>query len=164
MEHFKELPDPRINRTKDHELVDLLVNAICTLLCGGESFYDMEDLGKAKREWFSTFLLLPNGIPNHDTFNRLFARLDPVSFGECFIRWTEGLREAIHREVVALDGKALRRARTGTATFATSSAPGPSPTGWCLANSKWPTRATKSLPFPNNASWDHAYLLRLLDF
>ena len=113
MDHLKELPDPRINRTKDHELVDLLVIAICTLLCGGESFYDMEDFGKAKQEWFATFLRLPNGIPSHDTFNRLFARLDPVSFRECFMRWTESLRQAIHREVVALDGKALRRARDG---------------------------------------------------
>jgi hypothetical protein len=73
----------------------------------------MEDFGKAKREWFATFLRLPNGIPSHDTFNRLFARLDPVSFRECLMRWTESLREAIHREVVALDGKALRRARDG---------------------------------------------------
>jgi predicted transposase YbfD/YdcC len=113
MEHLKGLPDPRINRTKDHELVDLLVIAICTLLCGGESFYDMEDFGKAKRDWFATFLRLPHGIPSHDTFNRLFVRLDPVSFRECFMRWTESLREAIHREVVALDGKALRRARDG---------------------------------------------------
>ena len=71
----------------------------------------MEDFGKAKRGWFSTFLRLPNGIPSHDTFTRLFARLDPVAFRECFMRWTESLREAVHREVVALDGKALRRAR-----------------------------------------------------
>ena len=111
MDHLKEIPDPRIDRTRDHELVDILVIAICTLLCGGGSFYDMEDFGKAKRGWFSTFLRLPNGIPSHDTFTRLFARLDPVAFRECFMRWTESLREAVHREVVALDGKALRRAR-----------------------------------------------------
>ncbi len=111
MDHFKELPDPRINRTKHHELCDILVIAICTLLCGGTSFYDMEDFGKAKKEWFATFLRLPNGIPSHDTFTRLFAALDPVSFRECFMRWTEGLREAFHQEVIALDGKALRRAK-----------------------------------------------------
>ncbi len=111
MDHLKEIPDPRIDRTRGHELVDILVIAICTLFCGGESFYDMEDFGKAKRGWFSTFLRLPNGIPSHDTFTRLFARLDPVAFRECFMRWTESLREAVHREVVALDGKALRRAR-----------------------------------------------------
>lgn len=113
MDHLKEIPDPRLNRTKDHELVDILVISICTLLCGGESFYDMEDFGKAKKEWFATFLRLPNGIPSHDTFNRLFARIDPASFQECFMRWTQSVREAVHREVVAFDGKALRRARDG---------------------------------------------------
>ena len=111
IDHLKDLPDPRVNRTRDHELVDILIIAICTLLCGGESFYDMEDFGKAKREWFATFLRLPNGIPSHDTFTRLFARLDPASFRECFMRWTAGLREAVHQEIVALDGKALRHAK-----------------------------------------------------
>ena len=63
IDHLKELPDPRVNRTRHHELTDILVISICTLLCGGESFYDMEDFGKAKQDWFATFLPLPNGIP-----------------------------------------------------------------------------------------------------
>jgi predicted transposase YbfD/YdcC len=108
--HFKDLSDPRINRTKDHELIDILVIAICTLLCGGEGFNDMEDFGKAKEEWFRTFLRLSNGIPSHDTFNRIFAALDPKQFLECFLRWTQSLRQAIQKEIVAVDGKALRRA------------------------------------------------------
>jgi predicted transposase YbfD/YdcC len=108
--HFQDLPDPRVNRTKDHELVDVLVIAICTLLCGGESFNDMEDFGRAKQDWFKTFLALPNGIPSHDTFNRIFAALDPKGFLDCFLRWTQSLRRAIPQEIVALDGKALRRA------------------------------------------------------
>ena len=108
--HFQNLPDPRVNRTKDHDLIDLLVIAICTLLCGGESFNDMEDFGHAKREWFQTFLSLRHGIPSHDTFNRLFAALDPRAFGDCFVRWTQSLRQAVAQEIVALDGKALRRA------------------------------------------------------
>ena len=108
--HFQDLPDPRVNRTKDHDLIDLLVIAICTLLCGGEGSNDMEDFGHAKRHWFETFLTLRNGIPNHDTFNRLFAALDPKAFGQCFVRWTQSLRQAVAQEIVALDGKALRRA------------------------------------------------------
>jgi len=108
--HFQDLPDPRVNRTREHDLIDLLVIAICTLLCGGESFNDMEDFGHAKHDWFKTFLTLRNGIPSHDTFNRLFAALDPEAFGDCFVRWTQSLRQAVAREIVALDGKALRRA------------------------------------------------------
>jgi len=110
LEHFKDLVDPRVNRTRDHELIDILIIAVCTLLCGGETFNDMEDFGKAKKDWFKTFLTLPNGIPSHDTFNRLFAALNPAEFLECFERWTQSLRQAVKREIVALDGKALRRA------------------------------------------------------
>lgn len=110
IEHFQDLPDPRVNRTKDHDLIDLLVIAICTLLCAGESFNDMEDFGHAKHAWFKTFLRLRNGIPSHDTFNRLFAALDPKAFVDCFLRWTQSLRQAVPQEIVALDGKALRRA------------------------------------------------------
>lgn len=113
IEHFKALPDPRVDRTKDHELIDLLVIAICTLLCAGESFNDMEDFGKAKADWFKRFLTLRHGVPSHDTFNRLFAALDPQAFGDCFVRWTQSLRTAVAQEIVALDGKALRRALSG---------------------------------------------------
>ena len=113
IEHFKDLPDPRVPRTKYHELMDVLTIAICTLLCAGESFNDMEDFGKAKEDWFKSFLTLRHGIPSHDTFNRVFAALDPVAFGACFIAWTQSLRTAVAQEIVALDGKALRRALAG---------------------------------------------------
>jgi len=108
--HLAHVPDPRINRKKEHELTDILVIAVCTLLCAGETFNDMEDFGNAKHDWFKTFLTLRNGIPSHDTFNRVFAALDPKHFLDCFLSWTQSVREAVAQEVVALDGKALRRA------------------------------------------------------
>jgi predicted transposase YbfD/YdcC len=110
IEHFETLSDPRVDRTKDHDLIDVLIIAICTLLCGGESFNDMEDFGHAKHDWFKTFLGLRSGIPSHDTFNRVFAALDPQQFLDCFLRWTQSVRQAVTQEIVAMDGKALRRA------------------------------------------------------
>lgn len=75
---LKQLPDPRFHRTQEHRLIDILVIGVCTLLCGGEGFNDMEDFGEAKKDWLKTFLELPNGIPSHDTFNRVFATLNPA--------------------------------------------------------------------------------------
>jgi predicted transposase YbfD/YdcC len=113
IEHFEKLPDPRVNRTKDHDLIDVLIIALCSLLCAAESFYDMEEFGRAKQDWFKTFLALRHGIPSHDTFNRVLAALDPEKFLECFLAWTQSVRQAVGQEIVALDGKALRRALDG---------------------------------------------------
>ena len=110
VECFAGMKDPRVNRTREHNLIDILAIGFCAILAGGEGFNDMEEFGRAKEEWFRTFLELPNGIPRHDTFNRVFQALDPGAFLECFLRWTEGLRSVVAGEVVAVDGKALRRA------------------------------------------------------
>jgi predicted transposase YbfD/YdcC len=108
-EHFGNLTDPRIDRTKLHKLLDILVIAICAVICGADSWEDIEDFGHAKIEWLSTFLELPNGIPSHDTFNRVFARLDAEQFQACFLSWISTVSKVIEGEVIAIDGKVLRR-------------------------------------------------------
>lgn len=108
-ENFGSLTDPRIDRTKLHKLIDILVIAICAAICSCDSWEDVEEFGKAKQDWFESFLELPNGIPSHDTFNRVFARLDPVEFRACFLNWIKAASELIGGQVIAIDGKVLRR-------------------------------------------------------
>lgn len=110
IECFEEIEDPRIDRTREHKLVDILVIGLCTMLTVGENFTDMEDFGKAKLDWLKTFLELPGGIPSHDTFNRVFSAIDPTHFLDCFIAWVKGICPTLAPEGVAIDGKALRRA------------------------------------------------------
>jgi predicted transposase YbfD/YdcC len=107
-EHFGSMSDPRIERTKLHKLIDILVLAICGVICNCDSWEDVEEFGVAKQEWFETFLELPNGIPSHDTFNRVFARLDADEFRTCFMNWVRVASELIGGQVVAMDGKMLR--------------------------------------------------------
>jgi predicted transposase YbfD/YdcC len=107
-EHFAKLPDPRIDRTKRHELVDILTIGVCAVISGADSFEGMESYGQAKQAWLQTFLALPNGIPSHDTFNRVFAHLHAKKFQECFLAWIASIAEATAGEVVAFDGKTLR--------------------------------------------------------
>lgn len=107
---LEEVPDPRVTATVDHDLPDILTIALCTILCGGDSFYDMEEFGEVRLDWLKTFLPLRNGAPTHDTYNRVFQALDPEKFGDCLARWTQSVRAVLGQEVVALDGKAVRRA------------------------------------------------------
>jgi predicted transposase YbfD/YdcC len=107
--HFSDLKDPRLDRTKLHKLLDILVIAICAVICGADSWEDVEDFGHAKLEWLKTFLELPNGIPSHDTFNRVFARLDPHQFRAGFIDWITSVSVVTRGQVIAIDGKVLRR-------------------------------------------------------
>ena len=107
---LEEVPDPRVDRSKDHDLVDLLVIALCTILVGGDSFYDMEEFAEIRLPWLKTFLRLRNGAPSHDTFNRVFQALDGRQLADALSRWTQSVREVLGGEVVALDGKSVRRA------------------------------------------------------
>lgn len=105
-----EVPDLRVTATVDHDLPDILTIALCTILCGGDSFYDMEEFGEVRLDWLRTFLPLRHGAPKHDTYNRVFQALDPKQFSDCLARWTQSVRTVLGGEVVALDGKAVRRA------------------------------------------------------
>jgi predicted transposase YbfD/YdcC len=109
VEHFSSLPEPRMQRTRLHELSDIIVITICGAICGVDNWVELERFGNAKIRWFRTFLALPHGIPSHDTFGRVFASLDPVAFRQCFINWVESLASLNEGSIVAVDGKTLRR-------------------------------------------------------
>ncbi len=98
-----------MERTRRHQLVDIIAIAICATICGADSWVHMELFGKSKLEWFQSFLGLPSGIPSHDTFGEVFARLDPEQFQNCFMAWTQAIAELLPGEVVAIDGKTARR-------------------------------------------------------
>jgi predicted transposase YbfD/YdcC len=110
VEHFSLLEDPRVdNHNKRHLLSDVLVITILAVICGAESWVDIHHFGKAKYEWLSTFLELPNGIPSHDTFGRVFAALNSEQLQKCFIEWINTLANMTENEIVAIDGKTVRR-------------------------------------------------------
>ena len=108
-EHFGELPDPRRTQGRRHRLSDMIVIAVCAVVCAADSWSDVADFGNAKLKWFGTFLDLPHGIPCQDTFERVFARLDPDAIERCFMSWAAALAESSGGELAAIDGKKIRR-------------------------------------------------------
>lgn len=107
-DHFAVLEDPRIDRTKRHNLIDIMTISVCAVICGADSWVAIETYGCAKYEWLKTFLELPNGIPSHDTFARVFAQINPQQFQSCFLDWMKSIQKITNGEVVAIDGKTLR--------------------------------------------------------
>lgn len=105
--YFSIIKDLRDNRGKLHELVDIFVIAICAAICGCDNWVDIADFGKAKKDWFKSFLKLPNGIPSHDTFEYVFAIISPQEFKRSFLKWIESTVRLTAGEVVAIDGKTL---------------------------------------------------------
>jgi predicted transposase YbfD/YdcC len=108
-EHFAGLEDPRADHLNDHKLIDIIIIAICAVICGAEGWTDVELFGNERLEWLRQFLELEHGIPSHDTFGRVFARLDPVQFEQGFLSWVAAVFPVTEGEVVAIDGKTVRR-------------------------------------------------------
>src|SRR5260370_1730416 len=105
---FAQVADPRVERTKRHRLRDIIILAICGVICGAEGWVEIEESGKAKDAWFTELLDLPNGIPSHDTCGRVFACIDPQQFEASFFQWVQGISQTV-KGVIAIDGKTLRR-------------------------------------------------------
>ena len=109
--YFSCLPDPRIDRCKEHLLEDIIFITIAAVICGAETWNEIEDYGKAKESWLRQYFRLPNGIPSHDTFNRFFSALNPDAFEEAFLSWIRAVSCLTAGEVVSIDGKTLRGSR-----------------------------------------------------
>ncbi|EGJ29006.1 MULTISPECIES: ISAs1 family transposase [Moorena] len=107
-EHFSDLKDPRVDRTKLHKLIDIITITICAVISGADTWVDIELYGKTKYQWLKKFLELPNGIPSHDTFARVFAKLNPEQLQSCFLKWIQSISQLTSGEIVAIDGKTLR--------------------------------------------------------
>ncbi len=109
LSHFEGLEDPRTGYLIEHRMVDMVALTICAVVCGAETWVDIEAYGQSKVDWLSTFLALPHGIPSHDTISRLFAQLDPDQLQDCFLSWIQTVAQLSAGTVVAVDGKTLRR-------------------------------------------------------
>ena len=108
-EHFSSLNDPRIHLKTRHQLIDIIVITLCAVICGADDWVEIARFGRAKEQWFRTFLALPEGIPSHDTFGRIFSLLNPDEFGECFASWIRSAFPMSDSDIVAVDGKTARR-------------------------------------------------------
>ena len=109
LQNFEALNDPRIERTKEHLLIDIVAISILAVISGAEGWVAIETYGQAKYEWLKEFLALPNGVPSHDIFSRVWSRINPSEFQECFQVWVNSITEKLGVEVIAIDGKTLRQ-------------------------------------------------------
>jgi predicted transposase YbfD/YdcC len=107
-QHFQDLQDPRVERTRKHPLINVVFMAVCGILSGANSFAGIHEFGIDRRSWFARYLDLANGIPSEDTFARVMARLDPAAFEKCLLSWIQTVQEVTKDRVVAIDGKTLR--------------------------------------------------------
>jgi len=106
--HFEGLNEPRLERCRQHKLLDIITIALCGVICGAEGWTEIEAFGNAKEQWFKEFLDLPSGIPSHDTFGRFFSAIEATEFEQCFLSWVQTLVKTSRGSVVAIDGKRVR--------------------------------------------------------
>lgn len=111
---FAEVDDPRVARTREHPLINIIFIAICAVLCGADNWVEIEAFGKAKLTWLGQYLDMSNGVPSHDTFGRVFRRIDAEQFQQGFGQWVSGICQKIEGEIISIDGKALRRSHDKT--------------------------------------------------
>ena len=106
--HFGQVKDPR-NLGVDHLLIEIITIAICAVVCGADDWVEIAEFGQAKEKWLRTFLILPNGIPSHDTFGRVFGLIEPQEFQDGFVSWVTAISRITAGQIIAIDGKRLRR-------------------------------------------------------
>jgi len=106
--HFRDLQDPRVERTRKHPLINIVFMAVCGILAGADSIAGIHEFALDRRHWFARYLDLTNDIPSEDTFGRVLARLDPGAFGKCLLSWTQAVQELTEDRIVSIDGKTLR--------------------------------------------------------
>ena len=149
--HFEELPDPRTGNARTHIFLEILIIAILAVICGADGWSDVELFGKTKKTWLKAFLELPKGIPSHDTFGRVFAKIKLEEFQKRFMEWVQAVETLTAGQVIAIDGKKLRRSHGQQAGKAAiyMVALGRLKTNWCWGKPKWLTNQMRLLPFPN---------------
>lgn len=118
VEHFRSVQDYRENHNKKHLLIDIIATTVCCVICGANTFVEIQTIANEKLEWLRTFLSLPNGIPSHDTFNRIFARIHPEELRSCFLSWVQATFPDQETTHIALDGKELHHSQDGGNDFA----------------------------------------------
>jgi predicted transposase YbfD/YdcC len=163
LEAFAELPDPRWEHpNKLHKLIDIVVLAVCGTLAKCEGWEEIEDYGIEKEDFFRRFLALPNGIPSHDTFNRLFTNLNPLAWQSCFINWMQGMSQLSAEKLIAIDGKTLCSSKSsGTGKRESEQAALELVTAWLSENEL--VLAQLAVPQGNNEITVIPDLLELLD-
>lgn len=156
IDFFAQVSGPRVERTQKHSLDSILFISLCAVICGAESWNEIEDYGNAKIDWLERFLYLPNGIPSHDTFNRVISMLDPKELNDSFVAWTKSIAGLTDGEIVAVDGKCLRGSSddgTGTYTHLVSA--------WASSNNLLP--AQEKVAGKSNEITAIPKLLRILE-